>query len=331
MSSCVRERPVPLYTSGGLGYNTRKRVSPPRACRPRGGGRGVATHILSGPSVDRAPPHPVVRSCVPNPWHYQSRPRPHPPPYGRGWRRRTLWSPSIGCTREGLWLSRHARPPSRGSRGRAPCSPLAAWSKVGPTSMAPPLAYAWRWKVTPYWLSCRPCGGSAASVSAGCGVMMAQLTGDVPPVLRSVGGIPIIAVRRGLRTHVLLGLVQLMPPSAFPCLLGANSAFRGRVGPTVAPHNAMGREGATCPESGRLLGHRSFLCWWVSHTRAHVDEFDVLLGVANKNFVSSSRRASASSCISGDFLHFGAAEAHRGAAPCASDEDDREILGWTKM
>ena len=63
----------------------------------------------------------------------------------------------------------------------------------------------------------------------------------------------------------------------------------------------------------------------------HVDEFDVLLGVANKNFVSSSGRASASSCIPGAFLHYGAAEARRGAAPCAGDKDDREILGWTKM
>ena len=68
-----------------------------------------------------------------------------------------------------------------------------------------------------------------------------------------------------------------------------------------------------------------------SSTLRHVDEFDVLLGVANKNFVSSSGRASASSCFPGALLHFGVAEARRGAAPCAGDEDDREILGWTKM
>jgi len=68
-----------------------------------------------------------------------------------------------------------------------------------------------------------------------------------------------------------------------------------------------------------------------SSTLRHVDEFDVLLGVANQNFVSSSGRASASSCFPGALLHFGVAEARRGAAPCAGDEDDREIRGWTKM
>jgi len=43
-----------------------------------------------------------------------------------------------------------------------------------------------------------------------------------------------------------------------------------------------------------LLGRSTFL--------RHVDVFDVLLGEAIKNFVSSSRRASASSCILDVFL-----------------------------
>jgi len=74
-----------------------------------------------------------------------------------------------------------------------------------------------------------------------------------------------------------------------------------------------------------------FYCLGVHRLYGMSTSFDVLLGGANKNFVSSSGRASASSCFPGALLHFGVAEARRRAAPCAGDEDDREILGWTKM
>jgi hypothetical protein len=95
----------------------------------------------------------------------------------------------------------------------------------------------------------------------------------------------------------------------------------------------------------RLLGCSVFWgdrrCLWLRNPSSSATRWPVvifyclgvhrLFSVANKNFVSSSGRASASSCFPGALLHFGVAEARRGAAPCAGDEDDREILGWTKM
>ena len=64
----------------------------------------------------------------------------------------------------------------------------------------------------------------------------------------------------------------------------------------------------------------------------HVDVFDMLLGEANKSFVSSSGRASASSCILGTILFQPVVtEFRREAALSTSDEDDWGILVWAAM
>jgi len=55
-----------------------------------------------------------------------------------------------------------------------------------------------------------------------------------------------------------------------------------------------------------------FYCLGVHRLYGMSTSFDVLLGGANKNFVSSSGRASASSCFPGALLHFGVPEARRG-------------------
>jgi hypothetical protein len=85
-------------------------------------------------------------------------------------------------------------------------------------------------------------------VSAGRGVMVSRLAGDVPPILRSVGDVPTPAVGRGACMHVLSGSVQLMlpMPTPSPGRLGVEPSFRGRLELPDPSCSVMGRGGATC-------------------------------------------------------------------------------------